>query len=402
MLLDGSKAESIVEYTANETASFADKPLTSVDALVLAELAYFKWGRLPGVPSGFGPGEAPELRDVCGAGDFYTVMDEGRSRSQKMTLLAALYSSTRWSGLRIADHADVFDKDAAKQFSATTFILPDGTVFVAFRGTDSTLAGWKEDFMLAFSEVIPSQDAARAYLEQAVARYEGPVVVGGHSKGGNLAVYAAAACDAATAARVTGVFDFDGPGFSAATLARIDVKAVVPRLMRVVPVDSTVGMLLNTPGPYAVVESTAYAFDQHDPFTWVVRDGDFAYLPAVSEFSSYINTAVSSWVASMPAQRMREFTDALFGLLGAGEDSSTARQGADARARYLESLDPETRAMLSDIAGKAVAVASEHLDVLRVVDDYLERELFGEKTDPVTRFHDLGSKLDDFGSRYGL
>ena len=90
-----------------------------------------------------------------------------------------------------ADHADVFDKDAAKQFSATTFILPDGTVFVAFRGTDATLAGWKEDFMLAFSEIIPSQDAARAYLEQAVARYEGPVVVGGHSKGGNLAVYAA-------------------------------------------------------------------------------------------------------------------------------------------------------------------------------------------------------------------
>ncbi|MGI6216320.1 MAG: Mbeg1-like protein [Coriobacteriales bacterium] len=355
----------IVEYARDEKTSFDENPLNTVDALILAALSYMKFDRLDGV--GLGKEvefeDAPNLRNLCTIDDLPKIIDVDFERDRKLSLMTNMMVSPRWKGLRIVNHTDTFSAKNDEQFSATTFLLPDDSLFVSFRGTDSTVVGWKEDFMLAFCDQIPSQGAARDYLDHIARNTKGPIYVGGHSKGGNLAVYAAATCEKSTFGRIEQVFDFDGPGFTQEVLEKTGIPSLSNIVTKVVPGDSAVGMLLETCMEYTIVKSTSSGFYQHDAYSWVVRDGDFETLDDTSDFSKLFKNTISTWVSKMDHREMVVFTESLFGMLGAGDEKMLDIGPGDVKSRleYLSNLNPEMRKIVLEVIGKLVEASAAAL-----------------------------------------
>ena len=167
------------------------------------------------------------------------------------------------------------------QFSAVTFRLPNGICYVAYRGTDETIVGWKEDFNLAFSEPVEGQLLSVDYLNRAAESIAGSFYVGGHSKGGNFAAYACMNCEGKVRGRIMGIYDHDGPGLRPEVKALGAYDEIADRIHKTIPHSSLVGMLLYTDGVYRVVESRTIGLAQHNPYTWLVKDDHFQIVDEV-------------------------------------------------------------------------------------------------------------------------
>ena len=201
------RAGNMLDYARRELETFSRRGLCAVDSLILSWMAYL---RIPAdadeVVAGIRGWDGVRLADLHRAeyfGDYFAGM---WSEEDGLRLLAAAAASPRLRDVRVVGHVESTDVRAEKQFAAVTFRLTDDLSYVAFRGTDSTLVGWKEDFNLSFRCPVPSQVAAARYLADVAGRLDGEFVVGGHSKGGNLAVYAAASVPADVGERITRVF----------------------------------------------------------------------------------------------------------------------------------------------------------------------------------------------------
>ena len=340
-------------------------PFNPVDGLILCRLAYVPFdGIAPGPGEGTATiGEAarvllaqqtPERRAVVSG------LWKGDAE-----LLAALMDSGRFSGMLLESYVSELDPEEEKQFSAFTVCLGDGSRYVAYRGTDSTLVGWKEDFNMAFTTPVPAQRTAAEYLRARAAEKPGPLRVGGHSKGGNLAVFAAAFCGEETQGRILEVQNNDGPGFEAAVTAQPGYRRIAPRVRPLVPQSSVVGMLLEHEEAYTVVHSTQLGLMQHDLYSWQVRRAGFVCLESVDEGSRMVDRALKEWISSMtPAQR-ETFVDVLFGLLDAsgaqtvGQLSLGWLKNAGTLTRTLKGIDEPTREAMSSIL-KALSHAARH------------------------------------------
>ena len=220
-------------------------PLSEVDGLILAQLAMLRWEK--------GLEDAAPMSELARRMAGQTVSD-GYDPQSDGKLISLCGESARFSGTIVSDYVQDFDPAAEKQFSAVTLHLSQDMHYVAFRGTDSTIVGWQEDFNMAFSKPVPAQEAARDYLKAALKRFPGPLRVGGHSKGGNLAMYAAATISDAARARVLGVFNNDGPGLSERAGAAALYDNIEDRLFSFVPQSSVVGLLLAHPDRFEVVK----------------------------------------------------------------------------------------------------------------------------------------------------
>lgn len=317
-------------------------PLGEADLLVLSRLAYLPLEGLVGeepVPLG----EVMErLSPLLGDG-------EGQRRPLirgDLALAPALADSPRFASLFLARYENVFDPARDIQFAAVTVLLPRLTV-VSFRGTDGTIVGWKEDFHLNFAEAVPAQKAAVAYLVETARRYPGPLMVTGHSKGGNLAVYAAAFAPADVKRRVRAVRSHDGPGFPDSVTEKAAYAAILPCVKSFLPQSSVVGMLMNHREETQIIRSSERALMQHDPYTWeIVRDG-FEQVGSLTAGSIFVDRAVKDWVREVPPAELEAAVDAVFGVLESG-DAVRFRDlwtGKSARAilRALKNQDPATR-----------------------------------------------------------
>ena len=196
---------------------------------------------------------------------------------------------------------------------------------LAFRGTDGSFAGWKEDFNLCFKEVIPSQRAAAAYLSGVASAVEGPLVACGHSKGGNLAEFAALVVDEGAYARLAGVYNHDGPSFLDDPSPRIHDGRFATLLHKTVPESSAFGMILERRPDYRVVQSSALSVFQHEPFSWQVDGDDFVYQDALNRAAVFFDEALDAWLrGKTPAERER-FIDTIYELFASTEASTLGR-----------------------------------------------------------------------------
>lgn len=184
--------------------------------------------------------------------------------------LKTLAASPRYDGLRLSEFVNRVRPEETEQFSALTVTVPDDAIYVTFRGTDDTLIAWKEDFLLAVLETVPAQQDALDYLVRAAELHEGPIVVSGHSKGGNLAVYAAAMAPESVQSRIRTVYSYDGPGFPDAFLATPGYLAIRDRVLTIVPQRSTVGMLMTHAGQLRSVRTERAGIQAHDGLSWEV------------------------------------------------------------------------------------------------------------------------------------
>ncbi|MDR1469753.1 MAG: DUF2974 domain-containing protein [Spirochaetaceae bacterium] len=339
---------------------FSAAPFNPVDNILFSILSYCLW---EGIVGGIG-GDDNETRSTVTIGEAATVLlgeiAEKRKRLN-MTfifkenlrhLLEVIRDAPRFADTRLRAYVNHFDKKIEKQFSAITFIPEAGDPYIAFRGTDDSIIGWKEDFNMVFSEAIPAQREAVDYLEKAARLFRGTFNTGGHSKGGNLAVYAATFCSKRVRKRIRNIYNNDGPGITGSIAARPEYAEIMPRIITFIPQTSIVGLLFEHKDDYIVVESTEKGILQHNPFSWNVMRNDFRRLDSVTAESRSINETLTHWLAGMDQKRRRHFIDALFAVFKETGVSSIDDLTADrlkSAANIIKAVqryDKETKEML--------------------------------------------------------
>ena len=354
----GAKPGNICDYVEQNLEPFSLRPMCAPDSLVLSWYANFRLEVLGAQVQGWGCGAdgrlGARLQETLRAECFDGLFDLWDPPSCRR-LLQAMAASPRFRDVRVVGQVAEREGGATsrpKQFSAVTLLLDDGTAYLAFRGTDATFAGWREDFDMTFARPVPSQGAALAYVEDVAPRVAGPLVLGGHSKGGNLAVYAAAEAPEALQARIARVYSHDGPGFDAEFLASPGFGRVAARVEKTIPQSSIVGMMLENQEDYSVVRSTGVGIFQHDPFSWVVRGRAFEEVEGLSAGARHVDAAMNAWISGRTPDERERFTDELYDLLGAADAESMTelrdswQTSLPAMAQRLGKMDPETRSFM--------------------------------------------------------
>ncbi len=299
--------------------SFQQDPPNAVDALIFSTLVYIRYG---------GHVEAEPNREITlrdAAEEYFALEDtENRIRVKNdLELLRLAAESRRFGFTRLVGYEDVLIPQQETQFAACTYLLDDGSAFLAFRGTDSSLIGWKEDFNMTFQQTIPSQRMAQQYVRRIAAEYPMPLRLGGHSKGGNLAVFAAARSSPMVQQRILEVYNNDGPGFTDYMMGDPGYLAMVPRIRTFIPQSSVIGMLLEHEEPYTVIRSRQMGILQHEPYSWEVMGNAFLPVEGVSEDSKFLDATIKAWVAGMTNEERNQLVDTMFSLLSSGDAETT-------------------------------------------------------------------------------
>jgi len=334
--------------------TLSERPFNEVDNLILAEICYLDF-------SGFAPAsfavQTVTLQDAANAYfAAHPTTDMGVLVPDQIPVLVERAAKTaRFGDIRLLGYVNCIDEETQTQFSAMTMLLPDGSAYVAFRGTDDTIVGWKEDFNMAFTPEIPAQKYACAYLQQAAKALPfRPLRVGGHSKGGNLAVYAAVFCGESVQKQISAVYNNDGPGFYTSLLPLPAHRAVSDRITTILPESSVVGMLLAHEERYQVVRSTQIGLMQHDGFSWLVKGERFEHLTELAEGGRIMDQTLKSFLQALTGPQRVQFVDTLFAILTCTDASTLTdlKEGglktASAMVKALQSLDKPTRKALSD------------------------------------------------------
>lgn len=298
--------------------TFSQVPPGPVDALIFSALSYLSFGgsvtERPDIPI--------SLREA--ADEFLKQADaEQRCRVKAdLNLLDAASKSRRFGNTLLLQYQDVLIPEEDTQFAAIAFLLDSNSAFLAFRGTDYSLAGWKEDFNMSFQESVPAQRLAAEYVRQIAERYPMPLYLGGHSKGGNLAVFAAAKTSPEIRSRIRRIYNHDGPGFTDFVLKDPAYLEIVPRIQTIIPQSSVIGMLLEHEEPYTVVKSKQIGILQHDFYSWQLDGPEFVPMEQVTDNSIFLDLTIKEWLAGMSQEERNEIVDAIFDLLSIGEVKS--------------------------------------------------------------------------------
>lgn len=296
--------------------TFEQSPFNDVDNVILAQLAYVDFRDV--IPSlqmnrGITLKKASEIFF-----DLHTEEELSRDKSfikDAPYLMKKAASTKRFKDVILSDYVDTIDEILEKQFGAFHIKLTPQLTYVAFRGTDDTLVGWKEDFNMSFISPVPSQEDAVKYLNYTCSYIRGRLYVGGHSKGGNLAIYSAINCNKRVKKKIKCVYNNDGPGFDISVIKSEQYQSMLPYIRSIVPENSIVGMLLEHDDDYIIVKSSQTGIMQHDAMSWQVSGPDMVTVRRLSAQSRRLNRAFSSWISSVDNEKRCEFVETLFGLI---------------------------------------------------------------------------------------
>lgn len=320
--------ENIIDYVKEwGQYSLFEKPFNEVDSLVLCQLVYLHYGRF--VP-GLGMRNAPvSVQEIYAQPDRDRILDDYWYRENNKELFAAVVASKRFGSLKMNFYVDIINEEEQAQFSAMTYILEDKNAYIAYRGTDATIVGWKEDLNLAFSEPLPSHHLAVDYMERVAGMIGGEFYTGGHSKGGNLAVYAAMNCAPQVRNRLLQVFNHDGPGFRPEIREKGNYQEIKDRMRKFIPRSSLVGTILEDQHDYQVVESKGIGALQHNAYSWKIEEDHFIRAKNMTEGKLVRDAALNEWILSLTEEETHAFVDTLYEVVSASEASNVFEFGAD-------------------------------------------------------------------------
>ena len=396
----------IVDYAAVARDSFASRPLGRVDSLCLSWLAYLRFPADLDVHGATGV-RIGELHDASLRSKLVASVYDVESSSRLVREMAA---SPRFADVRACLHLAESDEAEVRQFAATTFVLPDGGgTYVAFRGTDNTMVGWKENLHLVGSEPVPAQRSAAAYLNRVGPDAAGPLYVGGHSKGGNLAVYAAGMARDDVRARIERCFSHDGPGLNPALVNACGWRGDFP-LDKTVPTESLVGMLFErSQADLAVVRCTGSGVRQHSPFAWQVVGNDFSYAQGMGYDAWRLGQRVNDWLERLGDDARDRLVDIGSWLMDATGESSfsglVARWRGNARAMRaaLDAAASDDRELFSeamdDLATTLVLGSAQEYERPEAGTQALADAAARKVEDLTAKTNDLLSRLDRLTGR---
>ena len=331
--------------------SFLQVPVTPVDGLIFSAISYVDFrGFVPEEPTGFVP-----LGEVIERLLEEEDLSEKVRVKQDIALMKAALETLRFTQCKIGFYREELMLEEEGQFAAVTFLLPDGSAFLTFRGTDKSVVGWKEDLNMGFCDEIPAQKYALEYLQEYAAVSENILRIGGHSKGGNISVYAAAKVNEELQHRIYGIYNYDGPGFTEDFMAHDGYWRIVPRIHTYIPQSSIIGMLLDHQESYSVIKSRNPGILQHEIHSWEVLGGDFIHLQEISAGNQFMNQAIKKWLMDMSRQDRETFVDTLYEMI----KSEKVTQVGDLLKpsnigrffKQLESEESKRKIVFEEIAG---------------------------------------------------
>lgn len=353
--------------------------MTEVDSLALCQLSYLKFDGL--VPDVRENRRSVMLKSLAESADFDKLFGDVRFEKMNRELIQEMLAGKRFSNLKLNCYINVVEKRWETQFSAITYILDDGTVYVAYRGTDESIVGWKEGFNMAFLVPVPGQEYSVSYLNAVAARLNKPFYIGGHSKGGNLAVYSAMKCPEHIQKRIIRIYSMDGPGFRPEVLESGAYGVIADRVVKILPHSSLIGMLFESDMRFQVVESKTFGLAQHDPYTWLVEEDHLLRVDGIRARCLRRDNMLNQWILSLDEQHLRTFVDTLYQVILASQADSliefTAKwkRSMNGMLTAMKEVDEETLKMLKEIVRALFEVAGEqiHQEVTKNVQDGRER-----------------------------
>ncbi|MUH59533.1 DUF2974 domain-containing protein [Bifidobacterium canis] len=285
---------------------------------------------------------APAMNSAGEASDGATSATNGKTSSANRSrhFYELIKRNPRFAVTRMSATEERFDQTEQTQYAAMTFQLPDGTLVVSFRGTDDSLIGWREDFNMAHTYPVPAQTQAADYVEKIGKLWPNArIILTGHSKGGNIAIYAAMNVHDQVKDRIDHVYAFDSPGFMHAVVSSYEYGTIADRVTKLVPEQSIIGMLMESnPNEHqVVVKSNAEGVMQHYCYSWLMDGDRFQTLPELSESSQTFHKSLNEWLNGMTQRQRKKGVEALFRVLSAGGHSSMT-QLRDEGVRALPSL----------------------------------------------------------------
>lgn len=337
--------------------SFVQDSFSEADALILSTVAYVELLHIVSEK----PEEQTLLKDAFE--EFHSHLHDPQYRNlgliipdEVLVLFEKMSGSRRYASLRMSGYINHVDEASQEQFAAVIFQNELDEIFLVYRGTDDTIVGWKEDFNIAYMDVIPAQEEALKYLKRAAMALKGKIYLMGHSKGGNLSVYSGTRCGKRIQKRIKGIYNMDGPGFLENFLSLDDYQAVNEKTHWYLPYESMIGTLLYHGTNEYVVKSTNKGIMQHDPFSWELVGKSLVREASLSKESLIVHIAIERCMKKLTVKQREQFVSIVFDALEASNAKTLSEITAKNFRNIIESVknvDPESKKLLGDM-GKLV------------------------------------------------
>ena len=299
-----------------EDQTFQEKSVTDIDILVLTEIAYLPFDEI--VSSSFEEKAAISLNQL---GKEFEIIKEKEHENnpfmitkERIQLLDVVSKSQRYKDIKVFGFMNDIDDELTKQFAAVCYQWEEESRWIIFRGTDESLTGWKEDFMMTYSDLIPAQTDAIEYLRKQAELFSGSLNISGHSKGGNLSLYASAMQEEDIQHRIKQIYCWDAPGVHRSILGTEGYQRVVSKAKRYIPQDSIVGLMLESQVPYHIIESQGSGISQHSALMWNIEDDHFIELTELTKNSQLTDQTFKQWTEVVSDEDLKLFFDTFFEL----------------------------------------------------------------------------------------
>lgn len=360
--------------------TFDQSPFNEVDNLLLSQLVYVDLaGIVPGPESKEKIRIAEVSRIFFATHDEQKILEKVSMTKTAMYVLKKMAESERYKDAMLGGYVNNISVEEQSQFAVVCAYLGDRSLFVAFSGTDDTIVGWRENFNMSYLGATPGQRKAVEYLNHMVGIGQWKVRVGGHSKGGNLAVYSAVHCKPLIKCKIISVYSNDGPGFSKEMVLSEAYQEMIPKIFTFTPETSIVALLLEHEEEVRVVKSSNVGVGQHDAMSWEVIGTHFVYSDKVTERSIFIDETMKTWLMDIDASQREEIVNAIFVILDELNiqtvDDFTHLKLADLQEanKLRKNLPAETQELL------AHAIKLLFKTGRTMVEDYLREKLEGTK-----------------------
>ena len=333
--------------------SFEQSQFNEVDNLILACFSYVNLDGISAVTKQKGIGLKKLTKEFM---KLHTMKELEADKSfirLAPFMMMKMAKSVRFGKCVVRNYVNDIVTEAEQQFAAMEIVLEDGTSYVSFRGTDDTIIGWKEDFNLS-TGVVPAQKRAIEYLQKISEHTDGMLRVGGHSKGGNLAIYGSVMCKSAHE-KILEIYSNDGPGFSREFQELPEMKEMMPKIIRIIPEYSIIGTLLEHEKEPVIVASSSKGLLQHDGFSWEVQGPALVRRDSLNKTALRFIEILHKWIDGMDTEQKRLLIEDLFATLQASgyENLSEVQSGGlkslAAMVKRVEKFAPESRGMMQEL-----------------------------------------------------
>ena len=333
--------------------TFAQSPFNEVDNLILACFSYVNLDRIPAVTRQKGIELKKLVKEFK---KLHTIKELEADKSfirLAPFMMFEMAESVRFGNCVIRNYVNEIVTEAEQQFTAVEIVLDDGTSYISFRGTDDTIIGWKEDFNLS-TGVVPAQERAVEYMQRISDKASGMLRVGGHSKGGNLAIYGSVMCKSVHD-KILEIYSNDGPGFSKEFQESPETAEMMPKIIRIIPEYSIIGTLLEHEKQPIIVASTSRGLLQHDGFSWEVQGPGLVRRDSLNKTALRFIEILHKWIDGMDMEQKRLLIEDLFATLQASgyENLSEVQSGGlkslAAMVKRLDKFAPESRGMMQEL-----------------------------------------------------